>query len=129
MAFGSKVDHAVDAVFLKDSAHRLEVTDIGTHEHVVRGLLDVLQVGQVARVGQLVQVYDTVLGVLVHEKAHDVAPDEARAAGYQYVALVFHCQKLLFVMMFPGQLLLLLVGDTEQILTVLVLAHGLGSLT
>ena len=54
VAFGSKVDNAVDAVFLKDSAHRLEVADVGSHEHVVRGLLDVLQVGQVARVGQLV---------------------------------------------------------------------------
>ena len=82
VALGSKVDHAVDVVFLKDSAHRLEVADVGTHEHVVRGLLYILQVGKVARVGQLVQVHDTVLGVLVHEEAYDVAADEARTAGY-----------------------------------------------
>ena len=90
VALGRKVDHAIDAVFLKDSAHCLEVADVGTHEHVVRSLLDVLQVGQVAGIGQLVQVYDTVPGVLVHEEAHDMTPDEASTAGYQYVALVIH---------------------------------------
>ena len=90
VALGSKVDHAVDAVFLEDAADRPEVADVGAHEHVVRGLLDVHEVGQVARVGQLVQVHYPVLRVPVHEKAHDVAPDEARTASYQYVALVFH---------------------------------------
>ena len=94
VTLSSQVNHTVDVVFLKDSADRLEVADVGTHEHVVRSLLDILQVGQVAGVGQLVQVYDTVLGVLVHEEAHDVAADEARAARYQYIALKFHCKRL-----------------------------------
>ena len=94
VALGSKVDHAVDIVFLKDSAHRPEVADVGAHEHIIRGLFDILQVGQVARVGQLVQVHDAVLGVLGHEEAHDVAPDEARTARYQYVAFIFHCKRL-----------------------------------
>ena len=94
VTLGRQVNHAVDVVFLKYSADRLEVADISTHEHVVRSLLDVLQVGQVAGVGQLVQIYDTVLGVLVHEEAHDVATDEARAARYQYIALEFHCKRL-----------------------------------
>ena len=90
VALGSQVDHAVDAVFLEDAADRPEVADVGAHEHVVRGLLDVPEVRQVARVGQLVQVHYPVLRVFVHEKADDVTSDEAGAAGYQYIAFVFH---------------------------------------
>ena len=97
MALGGQMDDSVYAVFPEDAADRLEVADVGTHELVVRGLLDVLEVRQVARVGQLVQVHYAVLRVLVHEEAHHMAPDEASAAGYQYVALVVHLHYLLLL--------------------------------
>ena len=96
VALGGQMNHAVDVIFLKDSAHRLEIADVGPHEHVVRGLLDILQISQVAGVGQLIQVYDSVLGVLVHEEAHDVTPDEASAAGYENITFIVHSIIILF---------------------------------
>ena len=44
MALGGKMDDSVYAVFPEDAADRLVVADVGTHELVVRGLLDVLEV-------------------------------------------------------------------------------------
>ena len=74
----------------EDAADRLEIADVGTHEHVVRGIPDVLEVGQVAGVRQLVQIHYAVLGVLVDEQADYVAAYEAGSAGYQYIALIIH---------------------------------------
>ena len=90
MALGGKMDDSIDTVCPEDAADRLEIADVGTHEHVVRGIPDVLEVGQVAGVRQLVQIHYAVLGVLVDEQANHVAAYETSSAGYQYIALIIH---------------------------------------
>ena len=90
VALGRQVDDAVYAVLRHQRLDGPVVADVGLHEHVVLLVLHVLQVGQVAGVGQLVQVDDTILGVFVHEQAHHVGTDEARAARYHDVSLEFH---------------------------------------
>ena len=75
------MDNAVHVLLLHEFEHALKVADVHLHETVVGLVLDVLEVLQVARIGELVQVDDPVLGVLVHEQAHDVTADEAGAAG------------------------------------------------
>ena len=81
MAFSSEVDDAIDLLVLHELVERIEVADVHLHELVVRLALDVLEVREVARVSQLVEVDNFVLGVLVHEKANHVASDKACTAG------------------------------------------------
>ena len=90
MAFGREVYHPVDGILPEELPHPLVVADIGLYESVVRGVLDVREVGQIARIGQLVEVDDAVSGVLVYEQAYHMAPDEAGAARDQYV---FHSDR------------------------------------
>ena len=80
MALCSKVDDAIDFLCLHEGKHSLEVADVHLHEAVVGPVLDVLEVGEVACIGEFVQIDDAVLRVFVHEKAHDMASDEAGAS-------------------------------------------------
>ena len=81
MAFGRKVNHSVHFVFFEDIHNRLEVADIGLHEGVIWFVFDVLQVGKVARVSQLVYVNDMIIRIFVHEKSHYVTSNESCTAG------------------------------------------------
>ena len=83
MALGREVDHPVDGVFREQRAHGLVVADVAPHEGVVGSVLDVAQVGEVARIGQQVEVDDPVVGVFRDEQPHDVRADESGAAGYE----------------------------------------------
>ena len=85
VALCGKVDDAIDIVLLHNGAHAVEVADIGLNKGVVRLVLDILEVGEVAGVSQGVEVNDFVLGVLVDKEADDVGTDEAGTAGNQDV--------------------------------------------
>ena len=85
VAFCGQVNHAVDVVLLHEGAHLVEVADIGLHEGVVRLVLYILEVSEIAGVGEGVQVDDAVLRVLVDEEAYNVGADEACAAGDENV--------------------------------------------
>ena len=88
VAFGREVDHPVDVVSGEQRAHGLVVADVAFDERVVRTVLDVPQVREIAGVGQAVEVYDPVVGVFPDEQPHDVRADESGAAGDQDIA--FH---------------------------------------
>ena len=80
---GSQVDHPRYVVCAEEATHPLEVADVAPLEPVVRFALDVPEVLQVARIGQLVEVHDPVIGVFSNEEAHHMAPDEARTSRNQ----------------------------------------------
>ena len=97
MALGGEVDDAVDMFVLHQLIDTLEVADVHLDEAVVRLVLDVLQVSEVAGVGQLVEVDDFVFRIFVDEEADDVAADEAGAACDDDGAFVCHdCIMLVF---------------------------------
>ncbi len=81
VALSSQVDDAGDLLFLHQLVDRLEVADISPHEAIVRTVLDVLEVSQVARIGQLIHVDDAVVRILVYKQAHNMAPDKSGSAG------------------------------------------------
>ena len=83
VALGREVDHPVDGVFREQRAHGVVVADVASDEGVVGGVLDVAEVGEVARIGQQVEVDDPVVGVFRDEQPHDVRADESGAAGYE----------------------------------------------
>jgi len=66
------VDYSVDVVVGHQLLYCLVVADVGLHKHVVFLVLNVLEVGQVACIRQLVEVDDAVLRIFVHEQAYYV---------------------------------------------------------
>ena len=80
----------VDGVFLHEGEHAVEIDDVGLDEEVVGARLDVGQVGQVAGVGEFVDVDDAVVGIFPDEKPDDVRADEPGAPGDDDIALEIH---------------------------------------
>ena len=72
MALGSEMDDAIHLIVLHQLQHQVEITDIALNESIVRLVLDVLEVSQVACVSQLVEVDDVILRIFVHEKSYYV---------------------------------------------------------
>ena len=101
MAFGGEVNHSVDVVFGEEFAYRIEIADVGTLENVVRFLLDVFQIREIAGIREFVEIDDAIVRIFVHEKSHDVRADKARTAGYEYVAFELHIVIIVSFSMFP----------------------------
>src|SRR5437667_12684374 len=77
-ALGGEIYHRVDAV--RDVADQLGVADVAVDEGVARIALDVLQVRRIARVGELVEVDDGVVGARRDDVSNEVRADEAGPA-------------------------------------------------
>ena len=81
VTLSSQVDDAVDLLVLHQLQEGVEVADVHLYKLVVGLVLDVLQVGEVARIRQLVQIDDVILRILVHKQAHHVASNKACATS------------------------------------------------
>ena len=82
MALGGEMHDDVDGVIAQQGQHRRVVADVGLHEAIVWIVLDLPQRGEVAGIGQLVDIDDVVAGVGTQMPAHRRA-DEPGAAGNQ----------------------------------------------
>ena len=60
------------------------LADIATLEEIVGFVLNIGEVSEVARIGQFVKIDDAVVGILVHEQAHNMRADKSRTAGDNY---------------------------------------------
>ena len=87
VALGGKVDDVIEIVLLEQAFHQLLVADIALHEHMAGVALHVLQVFQIAGVGQLIQIDQQDLRVLFEHIMHKVGTDKTGAAGDQ---IFFH---------------------------------------
>ena len=85
MALGSKMYDAVNLLVLHELVESVEVADVHLDKLVVRLVLDILKVGEVASIGELVEVDDVILWVFVHEEAHHMASNEACTACNYYI--------------------------------------------
>lgn len=81
MGFGSKMDDAVNLLVLHQLIHAFKVADVHTNELIVRLVLNVLEVGEVASVCQLIEVNNLIVRIFVHKKPDDMATDESSTAG------------------------------------------------
>ena len=84
MAFRGKVHDAPDVVFREQALHQFLVADVALHEGVVGHPLAFLQIVEIARVGELVEIDDAVVRILCAEVRNEIGTDEAGAAGNQY---------------------------------------------
>ena len=96
MTLSSKVDDAINLFVLHQLVEGVEVADVHLYKLVVRLVLDILQISEVAGIRQLVEVDDVILGILVHEQAHHMASDKACTASNYNCS--FH--KYLFFILF-----------------------------
>ncbi len=97
MALGGKVDNIIEIILLEQAFHQLLVADIALHEHMTGVALHVLQVLQVACVGQLIQVDQQDLRVFLEHIMHKVGADKTGAAGDQ---IGFHRSVILTIVHF-----------------------------
>ena len=89
MRFGGKVDDAINVFVLHELVERIEVANVHLHELVVGLILDVLEVGEIACISELIEVDDVVFWVFVYEEAYNVTSDEACTSGNYYVSFHF----------------------------------------
>ena len=94
MALGGKVDDVVEIVLLEQALHQFLVADVALHEHMAGVTLHVLQVFQVAGVGQLIQVDQQDLRVFLEHIMHKVGTNKTGAAGDQ---IGFHKSNFLYI--------------------------------
>jgi len=96
MALSGKMDDAVDGIFRNHLADGLKIADVGFDETIIGTVLDVLEVGKITGIGQLVKVDYPTVRVLVDKKTNHMAADEAGATGYQDRTLIVHIHKFIF---------------------------------
>ena len=81
MAFGSEMDNTIDVSLRHQSENSVEVAHIGFDERIVRLILDVLKVSEVAGIGKFIDVDDVIIGILIDKKSNDMGADETGTAS------------------------------------------------
>ena len=81
VALSSQMDDAIDILLPHQFVHPVEIADVSLDERIVRPVLDVLEVGKIAGIGQLIDIDDMIVGILRHEKAHYVRANETGSSG------------------------------------------------
>ena len=77
-----EVNNAVNLLVLHEFVEGIEVADVHLYELIVGLVFYVFQVGEVAGIGQLIEVDDVVLWVLVYEETYHMTADKTGAASY-----------------------------------------------
>src|SRR5699024_276058 len=81
VAFRRKVDHIVGIILFHQAGDQFTVADVALHKDVAGIAFNVLEVFQVAGIGQLVQVDDADVLMLFQHIVHKVGTDETGTAG------------------------------------------------
>ena len=88
MALGSEMDDTVYLLVLHKLIESVKVADVHLDKLIIGLVLDVLEVGEVAGICQLVEIDDLILWVFVHEEANHMRANKASAASYYNIT--FH---------------------------------------
>ena len=85
VAFCCKMYDSVHLVLLHYVHNCLEVADVALHESIVRTVLDVLEVGKVASVCELIDVDDVVFWILVYKQSYHMRAYKSGSTSYDNV--------------------------------------------
>ena len=88
MALGSEMDDTVNLLVLHQLIESIEVADVHLDKLIIRFVLNVLEVGKVAGIRQLVEVDDAIVGILVHEEANNMRANESGSACNNYISFI-----------------------------------------
>lgn len=81
MTLGCKVDDAIDLLVLHQLVEGFEVADIHLDKLIVGATLDILQVGEVAGIGELIKIDNLIFGIFVDEQTYNMTPYKSGTAG------------------------------------------------
>ncbi len=103
MAFSCEVDDSINFFILHEFENALEITDIHLHKLVVGLVLNILEVRQVARIGELIQIDNLVLWILVHKQANNVRSYETGSSGDDYgFHIIVYISSFICLRLFPS---------------------------
>ena len=85
MALGRKVNNTINIVLLEDLQHLVVIADVGLNKCIIRGILNILQIGQIACIGQFIEVNDMIIGIFIYKKAHYMVTNKTCTACDQYI--------------------------------------------
>ena len=89
MALCCQMDDAIDVLVLHELIESIEVADVHLHELIICLIFYVLEISQVARIGQLIEVDDVVFWIFIDEQSSNVTSDEASTTCYNYISFHF----------------------------------------
>lgn len=72
MTFGSEVDHAIEVMLFEEALNKVSINNISSYKKVVRIVLDIGEVGKITCIGKLIEIYDLIVRVAVHEPSYNV---------------------------------------------------------
>ncbi len=87
------MQHTIWFVLVKNAVDSISINNIRLNKGVIRRILNILQILQVAGIGKQVKIYDAVIGVLVHKQAHHMAADKTGSSGYDDGLVKVHMLK------------------------------------
>ena len=81
MTLGRQVNDSFRLVFIKQRINGCSIYNIHALKHIVRCILDIAQVLEIAGIGQHIHIDDAVLAVFVYKQANDVRANKSGTAG------------------------------------------------
>ncbi len=73
------------SLIANNRAYLFKISNIGFYKAVVGRLGDVVEICEIARISEFVEIDNPIIGILVDHKSYDMAADETRAACHQYI--------------------------------------------
>ena len=78
-----KVDYAINFFIFHKLEDGFEVADVEFYELVVRFILYILKICKIAGISKLIDIYYTIMRVLVYQQSYYMTAYEAGSAGYE----------------------------------------------
>ena len=88
MALGSEMNDTVNLLVLHQLIESIEVADVHLDKLILWLVLDVLEIGKITCIRQLVEVDDFVLWILVHEEANDMRANKSGTASDNDISFI-----------------------------------------
>ena len=70
MTFCRQMNDSINPVFCKYLLHLFKITDIRLDKGIIRSIFDILQICQIAGIGQFIQIDNVVIGIFGNEQAN-----------------------------------------------------------
>ena len=83
MAFGREVDHGNEIMLLEQLMNESGINDIAFYKFVIRHVLYVPKVLEIACISKLIEIDDLIPGIVIHEAPYYVRTDKACSSCYQ----------------------------------------------
>ena len=102
MALRGEVHHRVRLIFRKNLPQQLFVTDIAVDKHVVRIALDILQIHQVAGIGELIEINNFV--ARGNSLKNETGTNKTGSSGYQqclHACSTNNCYRMVQILRIP----------------------------